>query len=47
MTGNTTDISHIAEFAWYNWVMFRDNKPSYSDDKFFLGRYLGSAIDTG
>jgi hypothetical protein len=22
MTGNTADISHIAEFGWYNWVMF-------------------------
>ncbi len=21
MTGNTADISHIAEFGWYNWVM--------------------------
>ena len=24
MTGNTADISHIAEFGWYDWVMFRD-----------------------
>jgi hypothetical protein len=47
MTGNTADISHIAEFGWYNWVMFRDNEPSYPDDKLILGRYLGPAIDTG
>ncbi len=47
MTGNTADISHIAEFGWYDWVMFRDNKPSYPDDKLILGRYLGPAIDTG
>jgi hypothetical protein len=47
MTGNTTDISHIAEFGWYDWVMFCDNKPSYPDDKLILGRYLGPAIDTG
>jgi hypothetical protein len=47
MTGNTTDISHIAEFDWYDWVMFCDNKPSYPDDKLILGRYLGPAIDTG
>ena len=38
MTGNTTDISHIAEFGWYDWVMFRDNKPSYPDDKLILRR---------
>ncbi len=47
MTGNTANISHIAEFGWYDWVMFRDNKPSYPDDKLILGCYLGPAIDTG
>ncbi len=47
MTGNTTDISCIAELGWYVWVMFCDNKPSYFDDKLILGRYLGPAIDTG
>jgi len=25
MTGLTADISHIAEFGWYDWVMYRDN----------------------
>ena len=47
MTGNTADISHIAEFGWYDWVMFCDNVPSFPDDKLILGRYLGPAIDTG
>ncbi len=47
MTGNTADISHIAEFGWYDWVMFRDNVSSFPDDKLILGRYLGPAIDTG
>jgi hypothetical protein len=47
MRGNTADISHIAEFGWYDWVMFRDNKPSYPDDKLILGGYLGPVIDTG
>jgi hypothetical protein len=47
MTGNTTNISHIAEFGWYDWVMFRDNEPSFPNDKRILGRYLGPAIDTG
>jgi hypothetical protein len=27
MTGNTTDISHIAEFGWYTWVMFVTMNP--------------------
>ena len=47
MKGTTADISHIAEFGWYDWVMFRDNIPSYPDDKLVLGRYLGPAVDTG
>ncbi len=37
MTGNTADISHIAEFAWFDWVMFWDNAPAYPDDKMALG----------
>ena len=47
MKGTTADISHIAECGWYDWVMFRDNVPSYPDDKLILGRYLGPAVDTG
>jgi hypothetical protein len=47
MTRNTAAISHIAEFGWYDWVMFRDKGHSYPDDKLILGHYLGPAIDTG
>jgi hypothetical protein len=47
MTRNTANISHIAEFGWYDWVMFCNNEPSYPDDKLILGCYLGPAIDTG
>ncbi len=47
MTGNTANISHIAEFGWYNWAMYRDKEPSFPDDKLILGQYLGPAIDTG
>jgi hypothetical protein len=47
MTGNTADISHICEFGWYDWVMFRDNVPSFPDNKMTLGRYLGPATDVG
>jgi hypothetical protein len=47
MTGNTANINHIAEFGWYDRVMFCDNEPSYPDDKLILGRYLRPAINTG
>ncbi len=47
MTGSTADISHICEFGWYDWVMFRDNLPTYQDNKLILGRYLGPATDVG
>ncbi|KAL3806892.1 hypothetical protein ACHAXA_009587 [Cyclostephanos tholiformis] len=47
MKGTTADISHMAEFGWYDWVMFRENVPTYPDDKMVLGHYLGLAIDMG
>jgi hypothetical protein len=48
MAGSTADISHIlSKFGWYDWVMFRDNIPTYPDDKLILGRYLGPATDVG
>jgi hypothetical protein len=47
MTGSTADISHICEFAWFDWVMFRDNTPTFPDHKLILGRYLGHATDVG
>jgi hypothetical protein len=37
MTGSTADISHICEFGWYDWVMFRDNLPTLPDNKLILG----------
>jgi hypothetical protein len=37
MTGSTADISHICEFGWYDWVMFRDNLPTFPDNKLILG----------
>jgi hypothetical protein len=43
MTGSTANISHICEFGWYDWVMFRDNIPTFPDVKLILGRYLGPA----
>jgi hypothetical protein len=36
MTGSTANISHICEFGWYDWVMFRDNIPMFPDVKLTL-----------
>ena len=47
MTGDTANISHIAEFAWFNWVMFRDEVTSSPDKKKTLGCYLSPAMVTG
>jgi hypothetical protein len=37
MTGSTTNISHICEFGWYDWVMFPDNLLTFPDNKLILG----------
>ena len=47
MTGSTAGISHICKFAWFDWVMFRDNILTFPDHKLILGRYLGPATDVG
>jgi hypothetical protein len=47
MTGSTADISHICEFGWYDWVMFRDNVPTFPDIKLTVGQYLGPATNVG
>jgi hypothetical protein len=41
------DISTIAEYAWYEWVKFRDTAAKFPVSKIQLGRYLGAAIDIG
>ena len=47
MLGSTADISTICQFAWYDWVMFRDTSPTFPDDMHILGHYLVPAIDIG
>jgi hypothetical protein len=47
MTESTANICHICEFGWYDWVMFRDNVPTFPEVKLTLGRYLGPATDVG
>ena len=45
--GNTADISTLALFGWFEWVMFCDTVATYPDNKMVLGRDLGPAIDIG
>lgn len=49
MTGETTDISNICAFDWYEWVKFRregpDAKYPYPSER--LGRCLGPATNKG
>ena len=45
MSRSIADISHISKYCWYDWVMFRDNTPTYPDKKLILGRYLGPVTD--
>ncbi|GKY96005.1 hypothetical protein MPSEU_000561000 [Mayamaea pseudoterrestris] len=46
LLGDTADISHIAEFAWYDWVWYW-NPPKLDEDNYLLGRYLGPSADVG
>jgi hypothetical protein len=41
------DIFTIAEYAWCEWVKFRDTAAKFHVSKIQLGRYLGAAIDIG
>ena len=47
MSGETSDISQFCEFAFYDWIMFRDQPVAFPDDNLVLGHYLGPAIDVG
>jgi hypothetical protein len=44
---HTSYISPLAEYAWYEWVKFRDTGQSFPHSKEWLGRDLGPAIDIG
>jgi hypothetical protein len=47
VSGETADITTVAEYQWYEWIKFRDTKVSFPEDKVVLGRDLGPAIDIG
>jgi hypothetical protein len=43
----TVDISTTAEYAWYEWVKFRDNEAKLPVSKIQLGRGLGAVMNIG
>jgi predicted alpha/beta hydrolase len=43
--GEPVDISPMAEYAWYEWVKFRDTSVNFADSNIQLDRDLGAAID--
>jgi len=47
VTGQTADISALAEFTWYQWVLYYDENASYPDDKQKLARWLGPSFEVG
>ena len=47
MTGETADLSEFALFKRYEWVIFRDNKVPYPNEKLTLERYLGPSTNIG
>ena len=48
MTGDTDEISIIADHVWYDWIKFYDPVGKQSpEENIYLGRYLGPAIDVG
>ena len=49
MTGEVTDISHLCNFQWYEWVKFRRMGPeaAYPYPSEHLGRCLGPAKNKG
>ena len=40
-TGATHNISHLCKFAWYDWVMYNEEKAGFPEDKEVLRQYLG------
>jgi hypothetical protein len=45
ITGDTSDISHICEFSWYDRIWWIDPSDKLENRK--LGRYLGPSHDVG
>jgi hypothetical protein len=45
--GERVDIFTVSEYAWYEWVKFRDTAAKFPVSKIQLGRNLGATIDIG
>ncbi len=45
--GTEVDISHICQYAWYEWVYYRDAKTSFPYQKEWLGLCLGPTKNEG
>ena len=39
MNGETTNITQLCEFGWYDCVYFHDNAVTYPNDKWVLGQW--------
>jgi hypothetical protein len=46
LTGDTPDISHLAEFGWYDWIWFLSPEDIKMERR-ALGRYVGPSTDIG
>ena len=46
LLGDTADISHLAEFGWYDWVWYLSPEDIKMERK-SLGRYVGPSTDIG
>ena len=42
--GETANITHLCEFAWYDWLFFTDSAVNNQDDKWVLGHWLGPSL---
>lgn len=47
LTGQPTDISHICEFGWYEWVVYRVEGAQFPANHQRLGRTLGPSSNAG
>ena len=47
MKGQTADISNLAEYEWYDWIVYWKKMADYPEFKECYSRWLGPAIDVG
>lgn len=47
LTGQPTDISHLCEYGWYEWVIYRIEGAPFPTNHQRLGRVLGPSTNAG